>query len=363
MARPKKTADDFGKMGLARLRRQWHLLTLVPKFGRTVSTAALADRLHETHDAKLDKKSFLRKVQHDLEQLSTVIPELQVDKLSGVHWNKSGPPIGLGLNPDEVLAFGVLKKLGVDWMPAVMQKALEPYFKMAMSEAAQQVEERLGFTVRKSESKAKKWLDRVERLPDWVGFQKPRIIPEVEKVIHEALLYETSVEVDNGKGKKTLHPQAIVQRGVRTYLLALNSEGSRLQSYLLSRLISARPITSSAFRLEEQEKIQQHLNKGIAFPEMPVDIYGKETTLKLWGDVGTTQWLKETPLSKDQTIKPLAKSFAKNNPWSEIQATVLIQEELIWWLRSMGPNIQVREPKFIKERIRQDLEASLSAYQ
>jgi predicted DNA-binding transcriptional regulator YafY len=233
---------------------------------------------------------------------------------------------------------------------------------MAMSEAAQQVEERLGFTVRKSESKAKKWLDRVERLPDWVGFQKPPINLEVEKVIHEALLYETSIEIENDKGKKILHPQAIVQRGVRTYLVALNSDGARLQSYLLSRLISARPITSSAFRLEEQAKIKAHLNKGIAFPEMSADVYGKEVKLKLWGDIGTTGWLKETPLSKDQTIKPLTKSFAKNNPWSEIEATVLVQEELIWWLRSMGPNIQVREPKFIKERICQDLEAALKAY-
>jgi len=362
MVRAKKTAGDFGVTGLSRLRRQWHLLTLVPKFGRTISTAALAERLHETHDPKLDKKSFLRKIQHDLEQLSTVIKELKVDKFAGVHWDKSGPPIGLGLNPDEVLAFGVLKKLGIDWMPAVMQKALEPYFKMAMSEATQQVEERLGFTIKKSENKAKKWLDRVERLPDWVGFQRPPINLEVEKVIHEALLYETSIEVESEKGKTILHPQAIIQRGVRTYLLALSSEGSRLKSYLLSRLISARPITSSTFRLEDQSKIQEHLNKGIAMPEMPVEVYGKEINLKLWGDIGTTTWLKETPLSSDQTIKPLTKSFSKNNPWSEIQATVLVQEELIWWLRSMGPNIQVREPKFIKERIREDLEAALNAY-
>jgi len=224
------------------------------------------------------------------------------------------------------------------------------------------VEERLGFTIKKSENKAKKWLDRVERLPDWVGFQRPPINLEVEKVIHEALLYETSIEVESEKGKTILHPQAIIQRGVRTYLLALSSEGSRLKSYLLSRLISARPITSSTFRLEDQSKIQEHLNKGIAMPEMPVEVYGKEINLKLWGDIGTTTWLKETPLSSDQTIKPLTKSFSKNNPWSEIQATVLVQEELIWWLRSMGPNIQVREPKFIKERIREDLEAALNAY-
>jgi predicted DNA-binding transcriptional regulator YafY len=363
MPRIKKSSDDFGKTGLARLRRQWHLLTLVPKYGRQPTTiAALAERLHDIHDPNLKREHFLRKIQHDLEQLSVIIPELKVDKFDGVFWDKSGPPIGLGLSPDETLAFGVLKKLGVEWMPGVMQKALEPYFKMAMTEAAQQVVERFGYTFKKSENKAKKWLDRVERLPDWIGFRRPRIDLDVEKVVHEALLYEGSVEIDYGSSKKIVHPQAIVQKGVRTYLLATRESDPELRTYLMSRVKSAKPITSSSFKLVDPSIIKKHLDSGIAFREMPLNLYGKEIRLKLWVDAGTAKWLTETPLGEDQTIKPLSREFARNNPWSEIEVTVFFQEELVWWLRSMGSNVQVVAPKFLRDRVYQDLISTLEAY-
>ena len=48
--------------------------------------------------------------------------------------------------------------------------------------------------------------------------------------------------------------------------------------------------------------------------------------------------------------------------WSFVNVTVLLQEELIWWLRSMGPYVKVIGPDLIRDRIEYDLKRALANY-
>lgn len=384
-ARAAKDKKVFGVTNLARLKRQWELVTLIPAYGRPRSSMSLAEELMEKHEPSEDADfdAFLRKIRHDLEQLSRVIPELEVRRGS-VSWGKQGPPLQMpGLSPDEVLAFGVLKKLGVDWMPGAMQKILEPYFKVAMSEAVRQVMERGSLdVVAKSELRARKWLKKVDRLPEFIAFERKKIDAKVEMVIHEALLHEYCLDIAyQGKGSIVISPQAIIQRGSRTYLLAVKRGGTNLQSFLMNRIQTARQ-TLGDFIPVSSADIDAHLNKGIAVPVFEDHaLYGQWIKLKFLADLGTTRNLAETPLGRHQSINPKKSLFKPSKkwkeinagislsedplelePWSEITAEVLLQEELVWWLRSMGPNIKVLEPMYLRKRIEYDLQRALANY-
>lgn len=379
------------------VQRRWHLLNLIPTFGRSIAKQDLADRLyplyssslHDNHATQVSKNTFLRYIQRDLSILSEAInarkKEIIVSNRKGVSWSEGGSPFkGSGFSLAETLAFGVLKKFGVQWMPSSLQETLNPYFETAMLDAAARVEERSQNSPRQAELQANKWLSKIETLPDWIYFHRAPINKSVEKAIHEALLQECSLEVVYlDRPKRIIYPQAIIQKGARTYLLATSPERSTLRPYLLNRFNSA-VIAGDRFKSVNKSEIQAQLSRGIAQPKfsqidshgMPIE-YGKPIVLKFIVDKGTYQWLEETPLSKAQKIElaPLSlyKAWSKvkgsapllpeiDEGWYVVTATVLLQEELIWWLRSMGPYVKVLEPEFIRERIQFDLQRALANY-
>lgn len=397
----KRVADDFDptdevpeeKEALRVLQRRWDVLRAIPTAGRSISKKEIADRLYKRHcmghDIQISPVSFLRYIQRDLEILSRAINALKNEQIlstrKGVSWGESGAPFKLaGLSENEMIAFGMLRKLGTSWMPATISDTLNPYFSLAMDEAKQRVIEKSSISQRQAEIKAKKWLDKIERLPDWVAFEKRPIRKDVEKVIHEALLQEQSLEiVYSGKPRGVVFPQALVQKGVRTYLLVTSPAQPNLRSYLLNRVDSVR-ISLERFRSVSRAEIKTQLDRGIAQPKFlsqdkqgkPI-IYGQPVRLKMLVDAGTAGILNETPMGKDQLITPanyaLVERWKKikcNAPleveplddWSFVTVTVPLQEELIWWLRSLGPFIKVMEPQIIKDRIEYDLKRALANY-
>jgi len=397
----RKQAEDFDptdevpeeKEALKVLQRRWELLKTIPSFGRSIGKQDLATRLYSRHskrgDDPVSTKSFLRYIQRDLEILCRAINSLKKEQIissrQGVSWGESGSPFRMsGLSTQETLAFGMLKKLGVSWMPSSMREALNPYFESAMQEAAQRVGEQAAITPKKAELQAKKWLDKIEQLPETITFEKRPIKKEVEKIIHEALLNEYSLEIMyKGKSRRVICPQALIQRGSRTYILANSVGGKHVITYLLDRIDSAR-ISPERYQAIAKSEIQSRLKKGISAPkfieshenEDGVE-YGAPIKLQLIVDSGTANILRETPIGKDQVITPAQYSLTdrwskieaypllKGEPkgdWSFVHVTVLLQEELIWWLRSMGPFVKVIGPDFIRDRIQYELRRALANY-
>lgn len=397
----RKYTEDFDpadeapeeKEALKVLQRRWELLNAIPSFGRSVGKQDLATRLYSRHSKRGDEpvspKSFLRYIQRDLEILCRAINTLKKEQIistrQGVSWGESGSPFRIsGLSNQETLAFGMLKKLGVSWMPSSMREALHPYFESAMQEAAQRVGERAALTPKKAELHAKKWLDKIEQLPETIAFEKRPIKKEVEKIVHEALLNEYGLEiVYQGKPRRVICPQALIQKGARTYLLANSIGSTHVITYLMDRIDSAR-ISSERYQTIAKSEIQSRLKRGISAPkfieayenEDGVE-YGAPIKLQLVVDSGTAKNLRETPIGKDQVISPaqysLKERWAKikvnsllkedsEDDWSFVNVTVLLQEELIWWLRSMGPFLKVVGPDFIRDRIEYDLKRAQANY-
>ena len=397
----KKIAEDFDstdealeeKGALRVIQRRWDVLKMIPPNGRLMSKKEVADRLYKRHSVghsiQVSPMAFLRYIQRDFEALSRAINALKKEQIistrKGVSWGEAGSPFKLaGLSKDEMIAFGMLKKLGTSWMPSSIRETLEPYFTMAMDEAKQRVIENSAIPPRQAELQAKKWLDKLERLPDWIQFKKRNIDKNVEKVIHEALLQEQSLEVVyKGKPRGVMFPQALVQRGARTYLLSTSPNEPSLRPYLLNRMNSAR-ISPERFKLTPKADIKEQLNRGIAQPKyLEVDYkgesiaYGQPIKLQFIADAGTADILEETPMGDDQVITPVGYSLVtrwkkvkadiklideSEKNWAIISVTVLLQEELIWWLRSLGPFLKVIEPEFIRDRIEYDLKRALANY-
>ena len=353
---------------LKQFKRLWRILKSIPPFGQSVTRAQIQDRLFGDVEP-----TTTRMLQRDLSQLPQLIPELKVFQNvsregtrlghTTYSWGEKGPPVFMGsLGINEVLAFGVLKQIGVDWMPQVMQKALDPFFSEAMDEAQVLVSIE---NQNKSNSvkKTKRWLKKIHHLPVGVRFKSLPIDKKVELVVHESLLKETCIQIKYQKNqgiesKITLSPQALVRRGDRSYLYAKPVGVHHVKPYLMNRILAAKEVLGH-FETVENFDIQEILKKGIAYPVFDEDLYGKKIQLELWVDDGTARWLGETPLSDDQVIStPLNRTDG-----FYLNATVLLQEELIWWIRSMGGNIQVLGPEIVLDRVKNDLKKALSYYE
>ena len=110
--------------------------------------------------------------------------------------------------------------------------------------------------------------------------------------------------------------------------------------------------------------MRARLDRGIAFPKMDQDIYGKEIELKMVVDHGTAELLDETAIGKNQQIRQLRTKLdpSDGGPASEVTTTIKMQEELVWWLRSMTPHVKVIAPKVLVERMRVDMQKAANLY-
>ncbi len=380
MAKAKK--DD--KKALEVFQRRWELLKRIPPYEQDGSKEQIATVLFARYglpdgeggihgdDLLLKKQNFLRYIQSDVDILQRAINELGSEQIQSsrgkVWWDKrKGSPFkvaGFGLN--ETIAFGMLKKLGSHWLPSEIQKDLEPYYEKAIAGAASLIVIEGGTSVDQASSQTRKWLTKLEQWPDWIAFERPKIKPSVQRAIYESLLHETRLEIKyrDRSDPFIIHPHLLVQRGVRTYLFATDDErGGALHSFLLNRISQARYI-GGQYKSRSQTELKARLDAGIAAPKMDRAIYGKEIELKILVDHGTAMLLEETSIGRDQKIKPLKIKFDANDDGfaSEVTTTIKMQEELVWWLRSMTPHIKVLAPKMLVERMRADIKKAAKLY-
>ena len=154
-------------------------------------------------------------------------------------------------------------------------------------------------------------------------------------------------------------------------------------TYLLDRIYSAR-ISPERYQVVAKTEIQSRLKKGISAPKFIESHenedgvkYGVPIKLQLIVDSVTANNLRETPIGKDQVITPAQYSLTERcskieaypllkveseGDWFFVNVTVLLQGELIWWLRSMGPFVKVIGPDYIRDRIKHELKRALANY-
>lgn len=183
-------------------------------------------------------------------------------------------------------------------------------------------------------------------LPDTLRLVPAEIKPGVLNAVIAALCEQRTLKVlyQNNAGERSkpqLHPQALVQRGPVTYLLALkNAEPEPVRFYALHRLISAR-IEDQNARAAEGFDLDQAIELGrIDFGR------GERVALELRVRGYLDAVLRDCPLADGQRFEdePEGSDFSLRL-WAEVPSS----GALLRWLLAGGDNLEVVAPESMRQ--------------
>ena len=323
------------------LARQWELLRLVPGRPPGKTVRQLVDEL-EAAGYPVTKRT----VERDLADLAEIFPLCCNDRSKpfGWYWEKGAQLDIPGMDLDEALSLGLLEEVLRPLVPESFVRGLEG----RLEEARRKLASLAG-------NERADWSERVRYVPPGLTFLPPAVVPSILREVQEALLHSRQLQVvypsaDNKAGRELLlHPLALLQQGVRTYLVASTFDYGKPLFYAVHRIVSAEVLEAPASR-PEGFSLDRFLERGGAQ-------FGVGQSLTLKADLSQTlaQLLEETPLSRDQKI-----TKGKNGP--VLTATVFDSWQLRFWILSQGPDIVVRQPAALRREVRERIEKMRVAY-
>lgn len=323
------------------LARQWELMRLIPSRppGKTVTQLreALESAGHEVTK---------RTVERDLADLAGIFP-LQCNAISkpyGWYWEPGAQLEIPGMDLTEALSFGLLEEVLRPLVPESFVRGLEGRFEQARSKLSSL-----------TGNERADWSERVRYLPPGLTFLPPAVVPSILREVQEALLHSRQLRVvyQSAGGRKgqelLLHPLALLQQGVRTYLVASTFDYDTPLLYAVHRIVSAEALDDPA-RRPEGFTLDRFLDRGGAQ-------FGAGKVITLKADLSKTLalLLEETPLSRDQKITEGRAGF-------RLTATVFDSWQLKFWILSQGADIVVRQPVALRRELIGRIEEVRVAY-
>jgi predicted DNA-binding transcriptional regulator YafY len=314
------------------LLRQWEMLKLIPRERKTTVTE-LKDKLEG-----LGYSVTRRTLERDLDRLS--IPfAIEADTRSkpyGWRYALNMHPANIpGLTSSEALTLVLLETYLKTLLPVAIADNLAGHFAAAKH----------AFSVEHSDSKLQNWLKKVKVLSPGQQMLAPTIDTIIQRTIYNALMQGYQVEMDYlatgsavAKHYGSVHIQGLVQYGTVIYLVVTINEHQDIRLLVLHRIQKVSLKDELLCPLEHFD-LQAYIDQGgfgfggIAYPIEFVAIFKN----------GSGHHLIETPLAKDQQIRPIDPQTL------EIKADVLDTPQLVRWLSSFGPDIEVLAPESLRE--------------
>ncbi len=304
------------------------LLKRIPR-SRSVTATELQQQLAEAGHHR-----DLRTLQRQLEELSMQFDIERDDRSKpyGYRWKPMAKGLSLpGLNEKESLLLALAEQHLLHLMPADVMKTMAPFFEQAKGNLAPHQDGR-GET-----AAARAWLKKVRV----VSTTQPLMPPPIRKGVFEAVssaLYGDlwlDVKYTNSLDRTTstsVMPLGLAQQGTRLYLVCRFQGYDDERSLALHRMVEA-SVTQRRFDRPQDFDLQKYDDSGrFGFGE------GKSIRLVFDIDPRAGFHLKESPLSKDQTVEERGDRL-------RISATVVETEQLTWWLRTFGEDVDVVTPK------------------
>jgi predicted DNA-binding transcriptional regulator YafY len=326
------------------LLRQWQMLRHIPRYPAKITARDLKEKL-DAEDFNVTKRT----VERDLMDLSSAFP-LSLDdreKPYGWSWQKDAPAFDLpGLGNNEALTLMMVEQHLSTLLPATTMDVLEPYFKAA----------RQHLTAIPKSQHVRSWLNKVRTVPPNQPLIPPKIKPEIQNAISEALLADRQLQISyrrHGDTKSVgyrIHPLALIQRGGVVYLSVRINDHDNARTLALHRIESATLLEKSS-QYPAGFNIDDEIAKGLFG-------FGDGTMIQLNALFSTDhgEYLFETPLSKDQRIEKLP------NGSMMITATVANTPQLVWWLLGLGNGVEVIEPKSLRQTMVSTIESMAKMY-
>ena len=317
--------------------KDFQLLKTIPSTGKISATEIL--KKLQGQGFQLDKRT----IQRDLNSLS-VFFAIQTDgnkDVAGWSWKPEADKLELpSMSPDVALSLQILKTHLARFTPPNVFTQLQPYFKNA---------NKLLDTL--SDNHLSTWQDKIGTLSRVQPLITPNIDIEQMEKIYNAVLLETQINATYaplGEDPKEykINPFGIVVVDRALYLVCSLWQYDDIKQFALHRFIEVEN-TTNKIKKPADFKLQKYIDKGnFLFPENGNDKI--ELLIKVsqyWAD-----YLHENKLSNNQSIK----KDADNS--SNLSATVQNTQQLKWWLLSMGSDVEVIQPKALRETMIQNIQ-------
>lgn len=326
------------------LLRQWQMLRHIPRYPHKITARDLKDKL-DAEDFNVSKRT----VERDLLDLSLAFPLALDDreKPYGWSWQKNAPAFDLpGLGNNEALTMMMVEQHLSTLLPATTMDVLAPYFKAA----------RQHLTAIPKAQHVRSWLNKVRTVPPNQPLIAPRIKPDVQHVVSEALLADRQLQIqyrrrgDAQPVEYRIHPLALIQRGGLVYLYVRIFDYEDTKTLALHRIESATLLNESS-HYPAGFNIDDEVTKGrFGFGD------GSMIHLKAKFSQERGEHLFETPLSKDQTIDELADGTFL------VSATVADTAQIRWWLLALGDGVEVIAPPQLRAEIQSMIQRMAKIY-
>jgi predicted DNA-binding transcriptional regulator YafY len=243
----------------------------------------------------------------------------------------------VGINMALLLARTHMKSL----LPQTMLKDLAPVFDVANRELAS-----TGW---------KDWHTRTAVVPSTLALLPPKIDAKVLSDVQHAIARKCCLTGRyRSKGiavskEMTIHPLGLLVRGSIQYLVCTLFGYEDVRQLAVHRL-------SGTKVMSELSKEPTGFDFGIYAADASKFNSRGSIRLVVRFDDAAAEHLKETPLTRDQTVVQL------KDGRTELTATVADDEQLRWWLRAFGSQVEVSKPRALRHEFESELRQSLKLY-
>jgi predicted DNA-binding transcriptional regulator YafY len=326
------------------IQRHITMLSLIPAAPGKISARDLHSRL-ERNGFSID----IRSVERDLLKLSRTFPLLS-DEARPAGWSWQSKESGVSfprMDASSALGLELLAQYLKPLFPKSMLNQLEPEFQRARKVLADFAAFPIGH-----------WSRSVAIIPFGQQLLPPAVAAEVLEVVYRALLEKRRFEasyraVDSDKAKRyTVNPLGLVYRAGVVYLVGSLWDYEDVRHLALQRFSRPMLLDEPATRPSDFD-FERHVREDRAF-EFPE---GRNVTLELRVEAWLGRHLSECRLSTDQEVNPIACTDDVR-----VTATVAETEQLVWWLRSLGPSVTVHKPRRLRDRMAADAATVAARY-
>ena len=313
--------------------RQIAMLSLIPGRPGKITSRELHTRLKsQGYDV------HVRSIERDLQKLSDTFPLLSdAGRPAGWSWESRGMRVTFPrMDAGTALTYDMLARYLAPILPRSMRKHLEPDFAQARSVLDQLLGSPLG-----------RWSKRIAVLPFGQQLLPPDVKPDVSDVVYDALLnskrFEANYRALNAEkmARYPFNPLGLVYVQGVLYLIATLWDYTDIRQFALHRMSNAAPLDEAAAAVKGFD-FERYVREEKSF-EYPA---GKTIHLELIVEPWLARHLEERRLSEDQVIAPI-----RGSENSRVTATVMDTEQLLWWLRSLGTDVEVVKPAALRKRM------------
>lgn len=324
------------------------MLQLIPRAPDSITTERLLEKLGIA-GFEVD----LRTVQRNLTVLEDEfgLTKQKVGRDSTEWCYREGAPIKIfpSLDDHTALAFQLADTFLQSMLPPDTVYALRPF----VDEAGRHLAKRRRVA-------AGKWKEKIHVFPQGMRRQAPRISAEIRETVYRALLDEKPLRLLHlSRGKQeasefVISPLGLVIRGYLIYLYGLTKEKKQVLSFALNRMQHAEILQGETF---DKPAADFSLAEHEHLVSMPIK-GSSRLNLKLRIGANVAYSLRECPLDGRQTLSP-DPDFPEGYI---VSADVPNTVELRQWIRSLGPNAEVMEPKFLRTEIAEEIASLAQRY-